>query len=168
MAHLHLVIGPVGSGKSSFAAELRHTHRALGFNLDAWMAALYGDDERPESGRIEWYLARTGRCVEQIWRVAEEAIELGMDVVFEIGLILRRDRESFYARADTIGRPLTIYVLDAPRELRRQRVERRNRERGPTYSMEVPPEFFELASDMWQPPDDDECRGRDVRFFGSS
>jgi hypothetical protein len=28
----------------------------------------------------------------------------------------------------------------------------------------VPLPFFELASDLWQPLDDGECDGRDVRF----
>jgi hypothetical protein len=31
--------------------------------------------------------------------------------------------------------------------------------------MDVPAEFFELASDLWQPPEESECVGRDVRFI---
>jgi hypothetical protein len=29
----------------------------------------------------------------------------------------------------------------------------------------VPPAIFELASDLWEAPDFDECDGRDVRFL---
>jgi hypothetical protein len=43
-------------------------------------------------------------------------------------------------------------------------VERRNREQGPTFSVVVPPEFFERASDLWEPLEPEECTGRDVRF----
>ena len=45
---------------------------------------------------------------------------------------------------------LTVYVLDAPRELRRERVQQRNHEKEKTFSMEVPLHIFELtsASDM--------------------
>ena len=49
------------------------------------------------------------------------------------------------------------------RELKR--VRRRNLERGETFAMEVPDHVFEMASDMWQELDVDECRGRDVRFL---
>jgi hypothetical protein len=31
--------------------------------------------------------------------------------------------------------------------------------------MVVPLEIFELASDLWQAPEGDECVGRDVRFL---
>jgi hypothetical protein len=41
----------------------------------------------------------------------------------------------------------------------------RNRSHGATFSMPVPPDIFELASDLWQPPDSDECAGRDVHFL---
>ena len=85
------------------------------------------------------------------------------DVVLEVGLIQRRARAGFLRRLDTAGYPLTIYVVDAPRDVRRERVEQRNLARGATFAMVVPPAIFELASDLWEPPDDDERRGRDVR-----
>jgi predicted kinase len=165
-AHLHLVLGPVGAGKSTFARELVREHRAVSFNLDAWMALLFGADERPASGVIEWYLERRDRCLELIFRSAEDVLDVGTPVVLEVGLIQRRDRAAFYDRFE--GRPLTLYVLDAPREVRWGRVERRNVEKGGTFAMVVPRHFFELASDMWEPPEADECRGRDVRFFDHS
>ncbi len=42
---------------------------------------------------------------------------------------------------------------------------RRNEERGATFAQVVPAEFFELASDLWEPPDDDEARHRSIRFL---
>jgi predicted kinase len=162
MGHLHLVIGPVGAGKSTFARTLCREHRAVGFNLDAWMATLFGDDPRPPVGVVEWYVERRDRCLEQIWSVAQDVLALGSDAVLEVGLIQRRERDAFYRRAE--GHPLTVYVLDAPREIRRARVEQRNQEQGRTFSMVVPPHVFELASDMWEPPEDDEAEGRDLRF----
>jgi hypothetical protein len=66
---------------------------------------------------------------------------------------------------DGAGFRWTLYVLDAPREVRRERVSERNRVMGPTFSMVVPPAIFELASDRWEPPDPHECDGRDVRFL---
>lgn len=165
--HIHLVVGPVGAGKSTFARRRCREHGGVRLTLDEWMTTLFSDD-RPEVGVAEWYVERAARCVEQIWRVAGGVIRAGTDVVLEIGLILRRDREALYVRAEASGVGLTVYVLDAPRRLRRERVERRNRERGATFSMEVPPHIFERASDLWEPLDEAECEGRDVRFVDPS
>jgi predicted kinase len=163
MPCIHLVIGPVGAGKSTYVRGLCAEHGALALNLDEWMARLFGPD-RPGEGVMAWYVERTERCVDQIWSVTEGALAAGVDVVLEIGLIRRRDRESLYARVDAGAHDLAIHVLDAPREVRRARVQRRNAEQGATYVMHVPDEIFELASDMWEPPTPDEVEDRDVRF----
>lgn len=161
MAHIHLLLGPVGAGKSTRAAQLAHQHRAVVFNLDAWMAVLYGDDERP-ADRLTWYLERVDRCIAQIWQVVEPLEAVGTPVVLELGLLRRMERRAFYERVDLLGAPLTVYVLDVPRGERRERVMRRNVERGPTFTQEVSPDFFELASDLWQPPDEHERAERHI------
>jgi predicted kinase len=164
MARIHLVIGPVAAGKSTFALDLCRAHRAVRMNLDEWMAELFRPD-RPNANVMEWYVERTARCIEVIWRQAARTIDAGTDVVLEIGLILRHDRARFYERVNAGGYAITVYVLDAPRDVRRERVLRRNQERGETFSMVVPLPFFELASDLWEPPDEAECRGRHVQFL---
>ncbi len=55
-----------------------------------------------------------------------------------------------------LGFELLVHELDAPRELRRTRVQRRNVEQGATFSMVVPEAVFELASDLWEPADEQE------------
>ncbi|XXX72495.1 ATP-binding protein [Sorangium sp. So ce134] len=165
-AHLHLIVGPVGAGKSTFALELCRQQRAVRMNLDEWMATLFSPD-RPDTGVLAWYIERTERCIDQIWTLTERMLDVGTSVVLEIGLIRRDARERFYERVDAGGHGLTIHVLDAPRALRRERVQRRNLEKGDTFSMVVPPDFFELASDRWEPLDDAERDGRDVRLVST-
>jgi predicted kinase len=164
MARLHLVVGPVGAGKSTFALQLSELHRAPRLTLDEWMATLFSPD-RPATGLVEWYTERADRCIDQIWKLASHLITMGADVVLEIGLIQQRDRLRFYQRVDDAGHELIIYVLDLPREVRRERVLERNHKRGETFSNKVSAHIFELASDMWQPLDDAECAGREVRFI---
>ena len=57
----------------------------------------------------------------------------------------------------------TVHVLDAPLDIRRERVRRRNAEKGATFSMVVPDHIFEMASAMWEPPDDLELE--EYEFF---
>lgn len=163
MARVYLIVGPVGAGKSTFSRQLCQEKKAVHLALDEWMVTLFRPD-RPENGVMEWYVERTQRCIEQIWRTTQRLIEVGTNVVLEIGLIQQHQRLAFYQRVDVTSIELTVYVLDAPRELRRERVLQRNQEKGCTFSMVVPPEIFELASDMWEPLTDEECVGREVHF----
>src|SRR5262249_35338683 len=116
-------------------------------------------------GIVEWYIERASRCIDQIWALAKGVAATGAGVVLEIGLLQRAERERLYERAARDGIRLTIHVVDAARDVRRARVMKRNETKGATFSMVVPPAIFELASDRWEPPDADECAGRDVRFI---
>ena len=161
---VHLIVGPVGAGKSTFAKALARESRAVRLTLDEWMTQLFRPD-RPAEGVIEWYRERARRLVEQIWRVAQEVAGTGTDVILEIGLLQRHERVAFYERVDQAGLELTVNVVDATRELRRARVMARNQERGDTFSVVVPLEFFELASDLWEPLTPTEIEGYHVRLF---
>jgi predicted kinase len=163
MAQIHLIEGPVGAGKSTFALQLSKRHTAPRLTLDDWMATLFRPD-RPTVSVVEWYVERKERCIEQIWKLSCELIDTDTDVVLELGLIDKRSRERFYARADASGYGVKVYVLDASRETRRKRVEERNRKRGETFSMEVPEQLFEMASDMWEAPDESESVERNIQF----
>lgn len=162
MASIHLVEGPVGAGKSTYAGQLGLRHGAPLLNLDEWMVTLFRPD-RPELDFMQWYAERKRRCIEQIWRVAFELIETGTHVVLELGLVQVADREDFYGRVDAAGFDLKVYLLDAPEEVRRQRVRERNTEQGSTYQMEVSEEIFTLANSAWQAPDEAECRDRGIQ-----
>lgn len=166
MPRIHLVEGPVGAGKSTFASALAERHRAPHLDLDDWMATLFRPD-RPEQGVMEWYAERKDRLLEQMWKVAQDVLASGSDVVLELGLIRQQMRLDFYDRVEAADQELTVHVLEASREVRRERVRQRNSERGPTFSMEVPDAFFELASDLWEPPDDFEREGRDLRLVST-
>lgn len=148
---LYLLVGPVGAGKSTFAQQRIARSPALHLDVDTWMVRLFGDDPRPTEGVLQWYLERRERCRGLLWDVALAALRCGTDVFLELGLLQQIEREAFYERARAEDLELVVYVLDAPRAVRRARVEGRNRATG-DYTQVVPPEMFERASDAWEPP----------------
>lgn len=163
MATVHLIEGPVGAGKSSYALKLARELGTVPLALDAWFAQLYSPD-RPSGDFIPWYIERKERLMGMLWRHSQQWLASGHDVVLELGLIQRQPRQAFCRQVLDAGHALQLHVLDAPRELRRERVRRRNVEQGETFAMLVPDSIFELASDLWEAPDEDEAAEWPVRW----
>ncbi len=163
---LYLIEGPVGAGKSTYAAKLAKSKTCALLNLDEWMVTLFSPD-RPGTGFLNWYLERKRRCVEQIWLVAQTLAGNGVDVVLELGLVTLAEREDFYTRVDQAELELIVHVLDAPKKERWRRVQQRNQEQGATFRMTVSEEIFEIADNAWQSPDAREQRLRNVLIFNN-
>jgi predicted kinase len=166
MAAVHLIEGPVGAGKSTFAAKVAREVSGVHLPLDEWFVHLFSPD-RPATDFVYWYQEKKCRLLDLIWKHSIALLSSGTSPVLELGLVRRADREAIYARAEEAGVKLVIYVLDAPRDVRRERVRRRNSERGATFFMVVPDTIFELASDAWEPPDDEEIHERRIQTVAS-
>lgn len=152
---LSLLVGPVGAGKTTYGRLHATRNAGVFLDLDQWMVRLFGADPRPQENVIGWYLERRERCRALLWDVALDVLHSGVDVVLEAGLVTATDREAFYEKARAEDLRLAVYLLDAPRDVRRERVLRRNDSPGP-FTQVVPLEFFERASDTWQPPSESE------------
>jgi predicted kinase len=149
---VHLIEGPVGAGKSTYALALAARTGGVHIALDAWFATLFSPD-RPAADVLPWYVARKERVLALIWTHSQALLAAGVDVILELGLIQREPRMDFCRGVQAGGFELVMHELDAPRELRRARVQQRNEQQGVTFSMVVPPAIFELASDLWEPAD---------------
>ena len=153
--HVLLLVGPVGAGKSTLAHGLAVRDDAVFLDADTWMVRLFGDDERPTTEVLAWYLARRQRCRDLLWDTAKAIVRTGTSVILELGLVTRGERIAWYQRVHAEDFELRITLLDAPREVRKRRVLARNESAGP-FTQVVPEPFFERASDAWEPPDADE------------
>lgn len=163
MAKVQLIEGPVGAGKSTYSATLALQSGGVHIALDEWFASLFSPD-RPAGDFVPWYVERKGRLLDLIWRHARGILASGTDVILELGLIQRHARSEFCQRVQSEGFELTLHVLDAPLEVRRERVQRRNVDKGSTFFMVVPDHVFDLASGLWEAPDEIECDACDVMF----
>ena len=167
MPIVHLIEGPVGAGKSTFAVQLAASNGGVHIALDEWFANLFSSD-RSAGDFASWYLERKERLLNLIWTHSLRLLASGKDVILELGLIQRQGRIDFCRQVLNDGQPLVVYILDAPHSERRERVRRRNLEKGATFSMVVPDHIFEIASRLWEPPDDCEHNEFQIEFVTSS
>ncbi len=152
---IHLLVGPVGAGKTTYARGQAVRCAAVFLDVDTWMVRLFGADPRPPEGVMAWYVERRERCRQLMWDLTLSVLDCGTDVFLELGLLSAQEREGFYERADAQGYALQVYLVDAPRDVRRERVARRNASQAP-FTQIVPLAFFERASDAWEPPSAEE------------
>ncbi len=151
MPVVNLIYGRVGAGKTTYARTLG----GMLFVLDEWMAALFTMDA-PEPMTVDWMMPRVERAERQIWAVAQQALARGVDVALELGFFTRAQRDRI--RGWIGDRPMRVHVVDAPVEVRRERVRARNRGSA-TFTIEVDDATFDWAERYFEPLGDDETRG---------
>lgn len=163
MKHIHFIEGPVGAGKSTyakaFAARGGFTHIAL----DEWFVRLFSPD-RPKDNFIPWYTERKDRLITLIINYARTILDSNNSVALELGLIQRGPRVELLRQLQQEGISFSIHLLDAPKNIRHERVKRRNLEQGASFSMLVPDHVFDIASNMWEAPDEIELEEFDFVF----
>lgn len=154
---VYLVYGPVAAGKSTYARQLSAEKNAIRFAIDEWMHALFGED-KPEKMEMAWAMQRVARCEARIWSTCTQILASGRDVVLELGLMREKDRDRVKCLVEAAGHMVVFYFVDAEREVRQQRVLRRNAEKGDTYSFEVTPAMFDAMEMYFERPTENELR----------
>ena len=157
-AVLHVIFGPTGAGKTTYAQDLSRRTPAVHFALDDWMARLFAAD-MPKPLEFEWMMERVERCEAQIWSTAAATMAAGTSVVLDIGLMRKVDRKRVAEIARACELPIQFHFVTAPQESRRVRVLSRNEVRGPTFAIDVTPEMFDFMEGVYEAPDPDELNG---------
>ncbi|MFN3515155.1 MAG: AAA family ATPase [Phenylobacterium sp.] len=157
-AVLHVVFGPPGAGKSTYAREIARREPAVAFLIDEWMARLYAAD-MPEPVELDWMMARVERCEAQIWSTAAAVLATGTSVVLDLGLMRRADRARVAEIAEAVELPLQFHFVTAPREVRRERVLARGEVRTEAFVAAAGPEMFDFAEGVFEAPDAAELEG---------
>ena len=157
-ATLHVIFGPSGAGKTTYAHAFARRERAVPFILDDWMAKLFAPD-MPEPIEYEWMIERVQRCEAQIWSTAAAVIATGTSVVLDLGLMRRADRDRVREIAAATELPLQFHFVPARAEARRARVAERTAIKGEGFAIEVTPELFEFIEGVYEPPAPGELDG---------
>jgi predicted kinase len=158
MPTVHLVCGPVGAGKTTYAMRLARKRSAVHFAIDDWMSTLFWPDA-PKPASLAWALEHTRRCDRQVLRVCAELARIGVDAVADLGFMKREHRESFSRDAGSLGFQVLLHVVQADLAERRQRVQRRNTHAQDVLSVEVPDDIFDWAETWYEAPAADELVG---------
>jgi predicted kinase len=159
---VHLLCGPTGSGKTTYARELAEREGAVRFSIDEWMSSLFWMDAG-HPFEPSWAMERVQRCAARIWKTAEEICRLGAPCVLEIGLTTAQSRTLYAGLARAAGLPVKLHHIDAPVEVRWARVQARNAEAGEGGQLpfELTREMFDFVETMWEPPSDEELAALD-------
>lgn len=157
MSRLILVCGPTGAGKTTYSNSLSEEISAVRFSIDPWMQTLFASDMT--SLDFSWMMERVNRCYEQIWEISEQILNLDGCVVLDLGFTTKEQRDGFANKGSDLGVNAEVHYLDAPSDIRKQRVEKRNQEKDPSvYAFEVTDMMFNFMEPRFEVPDKEELK----------
>lgn len=160
---IHLIVGNTGSGKSTYANRLRKETRGVVFTLDQWNKTLFLPDKKEDDG-LAWFLERIERAEAVMLDLILQLEGAGVDVILDLGLSKKEHREKFrrFARANHME--VKMHFLDIPQTVRRERVLKRNLEKGETFQFEVSEDDFQFMEGWFEKPTEEELEnGRIVK-----
>ncbi|RFN60519.1 AAA family ATPase [Marixanthomonas ophiurae] len=148
---IHLILGNTGSGKTTYATQLKRKTNGIIFSIDTWNNTLFLADKKPDDG-LEWFLERIDRAEEVILTLVEQLENSKTDSILDLGFSKFEHREKFRKFADLNGYELTTHFLDIPKTTRLNRVMKRNKEKGSTFEFEVSRENFDFMESWFEKP----------------
>lgn len=145
MSLVHLICGPIGAGKTTFARQLERERPALRLSIDEWMIRLFGE-HMPR----DLFHQRLEACLDLMYGVAERACAIGTEVVLDCGYWRREHRAAAHTRLGKL--PRELYWLEVPAAERWRRVQARNAALPPG-TFEITREMFEQFEQCFEVPD---------------
>jgi predicted kinase len=148
-AHIYLLVGLPGAGKTTRAKQLELSARALRLTPDEWQIALFGE-ENPSDKRdlVE------GKLIELGMRAAA----LGTNVVFDFGFWGKDERSALRWIADAVGVGSQVVYLPIDREEQRKRITHRFAT-TPDQTFQISESELDLWRTQFQAPDEEELQG---------
>ncbi|MBQ0782937.1 MAG: ATP-binding protein [Amphritea sp.] len=155
---IHLVCGPIGAGKTTYAISLAEREGAVRFSEDEWLAKLFVPDapegllEQPMQVVGAWATEKYQRCRGQIWLVCQQLLKNNVSIVLDGAAANKEQRDIIRKKADDNNVNFQLHYVTSSRESRNKRVIERNLSQGKTFSLEVTPAMFEHTEAFFSPP----------------
>lgn len=154
---IHLIVGNTGAGKTTYSNQLKIRTKGIIFSIDKWNNTLFIPDKKPTDG-LDWFLERIDRVENMIMDLIIQLENATTDSILDLGLSKFEHREKFRNFAKENGFEISIHFLDIPKEIRLERVMKRNKEKGETFEFEVSQENFDFMETWFERPTADEMK----------
>jgi len=151
MPVIHIIFGPLGAGKTTYAHQLSLNENAACFSIDSWMVDLYGPDA-PVPLNLQWVMERVRRCENRIWLTAKDVAKRGGNVVLDLGFLKKASRKEFLDLASQEELEVISHFIHASRNTRLGRVLTRNEVKGDTFALVVSPDMFDFMDGQFENP----------------
>jgi predicted kinase len=116
-ARLLLTCGLPGAGKTTLAQELAVRRSAVRLTKDEWLWAV---------GSSPWDTPTSVKMEQELWRLAQQILGLGLSVVLDFGLWARAERDEMRAVARRLDVGVELHYLDVPADELWRRIATRN------------------------------------------
>ena len=155
---IHLVCGPIGAGKTTYAKDLSKKENSILFSEDEWLSKLFVPDapegllDQPMKIVGEWATEKYQRCRGQIWLVCQQLLNNDISIILDGASANETQRDVIRKKASDNNVGFQLHYVTAPEDIRRKRVFDRNTAQGDTYSLEVTPVMYEHTESYFEPP----------------
>lgn len=121
MAKVIILCGMIASGKTYYANQFKAETGAVILSVDDLLLKLSDSCLGERHDDIAY------RCEHYLYGLAGQLTAMGLDVVIDYGYWLKKERDAArqYFRSRNI--PMELYYFDASEEIRRKRLEQRNK-----------------------------------------
>jgi predicted kinase len=154
---IHLIIGNTGSGKTTYCNQLKAQNKGIIFSIDTWNKTLFMPDKKETDG-LDWFLERIDREEAMIQNLMLQLENASTDAILDLGFSKFSHREKFRKFALDNGIEFQLHYLDIPKEMRWQRVQNRNQEKGITFEFEVSENDFNFMETWFEVPTNEELQ----------
>lgn len=154
---IHLIVGNTGSGKTTYAKGLKERSQAVIFSIDTWNKTLFLPDKKAKNS-LDWFLERIERSEDIITSLIHQLESLGTDSILDLGFSKISHRKKFRDFADKHGFKTKTHFLDVAKNVRYERILKRNSEKGDTFEFEVSKADFNFMETWFERPNDVEMK----------
>jgi len=154
---LQLIVGNTGSGKTTYANQLKKKSKGIVFSIDKWNKTLFIKDKTKSDG-LNWFLERIERSETLILDLVLQLKENNTDAILDLGLSKFKHREKFRVFAKIHNIEVKLHFLDISKNIRKERILKRNTEKGQAFEFEVSESDFNFMETWFETPTKEELR----------